>query len=377
LKQLAEKYSPILCYHQDEGFFVSNVEAFLDYANYIDPNSYHVVSYGQNLSKNLPVGHERSYVSIDLLAIAPKYAVTQELEKIKDWYKTAILAHPQEYPMTVYYHIRDEDRERYAYITYWFFYVFNDFANNHQGDWEGIILELDKNNNYEVRRVGASAHILSFYEPWGAVRKDQATGRPLIFVGRGSHGSYFSRRVWGWYVIEHVGSLIDPDRPKVKKLYDALKFFFSFLFHEYVSWRFLRRYESKMQVTTESEGYIILAEESQKSKLTVTERGFFNGLKSRKAHYYELVQLDPKVHGWLEFKGEWGHPPTPDTTMKKLQYLFDIFGERGPRGPRYKLRWNNPHQWFTFAFPYDIFRNWGWHAFGAFLKTLLQRWLGF
>jgi len=376
LEQLAQKYSPILCYHQDEEFFVSNVEAFLDYANYLDLYSYHVVGCGQNLAKNLPVGHEDCYVSIDLLAIAPNYTVDQELEKIKDWYQTVILANPSKYPMTVYYHIRDRGSEPYAYITYWFFYLFNDFANNHQGDWEGVILELDKNNNYEPVRVGASAHILSFYEAWKDVRKDQATGKPLIFVGRGSHGSYFSNGEWSWYIIEHIGSLIDPDRPTVKKLYDALKFFFSFVFHEYVSRRFLRRYELKTLVTTESEEYTILAEESQGDGVTVMEKKPFKGLKYGKAYNYELVPLDPKAHVWLEFKGEWGHPPTPRTIMKKLQYLFDRFGERGPRGPRYKLRWNNPQQWFNFAFRYDMFRNWGFRALGAFLRTLFQRRLG-
>jgi hypothetical protein len=48
-------------------------------------------------------------------------------------------------------------------LQYWFFYVFNDFNNTHEGDWEMIQLDFDAADaaealNEEPTAIGHSSH---------------------------------------------------------------------------------------------------------------------------------------------------------------------------------------------------------------------------
>ena len=70
-----------------------------------------------------------------------------------------------------------------AWITYWFFYGYNDFTArfNHEGDWERLSVYLDRNN----RAIGVyySAH-------HGGCRIGKPTGRPVAYAAKGSHANY-------------------------------------------------------------------------------------------------------------------------------------------------------------------------------------------
>lgn len=79
------------------------------------------------------------------------------------------------------------------YITYWFFYPYDRFeafgvgVQQHEGDWERISVQLDRNevpiNVYYYHHEGGSR------EAWDSVDKYDSS-HPIVFSAKGAHGSY-------------------------------------------------------------------------------------------------------------------------------------------------------------------------------------------
>jgi hypothetical protein len=83
------------------------------------------------------------------------------------------------------------------YITYWFFYAYNDgfSLGNHEGDWEAIVVRL--NNDNRATEVSYNRHNCNRVFDWEDIRKTNSRGRvrasgthPLVYSARGSHASY-------------------------------------------------------------------------------------------------------------------------------------------------------------------------------------------
>lgn len=76
------------------------------------------------------------------------------------------------------------------YVTYWFFYAFNDAptqAFDHEGDWEQISVRLDARNR--ATAVAFFAHGSPCTLPIGEVQRRQ--GHPVVFSAKGTHASYW------------------------------------------------------------------------------------------------------------------------------------------------------------------------------------------
>jgi hypothetical protein len=79
------------------------------------------------------------------------------------------------------------------WLQYWFAYVYNDYQlaarfGLHEGDWEMIALRIDAHGAAPDLAVYAQ-HSYAEQRGWDQVVKED--GRPVVFVARGSHGSYF------------------------------------------------------------------------------------------------------------------------------------------------------------------------------------------
>lgn len=98
--------------------------------------------------------------------------------------------------------VPDASKTYYVYdaeentITYWYFYPNNDGptsgmgwgdAQNHEGDWERVTIQLDDQN--KPATVYYSAHSGSSGVPYEQVVRHE--GRPVVFVAAGSHANYF------------------------------------------------------------------------------------------------------------------------------------------------------------------------------------------
>ena len=77
-------------------------------------------------------------------------------------------------------------------LQYWFFYYYNPktfhFAGNHEGDWEMVTVLL----NSDGTQIGAAYAQHRYFEScaWETIEKT-SDGRPIVYVGEGSHASYF------------------------------------------------------------------------------------------------------------------------------------------------------------------------------------------
>ncbi|MGW4644763.1 hypothetical protein ACWEN6_40090 [Sphaerisporangium sp. NPDC004334] len=87
----------------------------------------------------------------------------------------------------------------HQYITYWFFYAFNDAPTelfDHEGDWERISVQLDGANR--AQSVAYYQHKGYCTRSWRDAGKHE--GHPLAYSARGTHATY----AWaGGYGIAH------------------------------------------------------------------------------------------------------------------------------------------------------------------------------
>jgi hypothetical protein len=82
------------------------------------------------------------------------------------------------------------------WLQYWFFYFYNDFnlignlikAGLHEGDWEMIQVRL-RDEQPDLAVYAQHAHAQS--RNWAQVDIVPSTQRPIVYVARGSHASYF------------------------------------------------------------------------------------------------------------------------------------------------------------------------------------------
>jgi hypothetical protein len=79
-------------------------------------------------------------------------------------------------------------------LQYWYLYLFNDFANKHEGDWEQVTIALDGDDR--PVRVGYSSHLGGGRRCWDHAPKTD-DGHPILYVARGSHAGYFEFKARG------------------------------------------------------------------------------------------------------------------------------------------------------------------------------------
>jgi hypothetical protein len=90
------------------------------------------------------------------------------------------------------------------WLQYWFFYIYNDAqfggrVDLHEGDWEMMQL-LIGDGDAPVTAVYAQ-HAYAERRAWAEVELDPPNdGRPVVYVGRGSHASYFEPGLRRTYV---------------------------------------------------------------------------------------------------------------------------------------------------------------------------------
>jgi hypothetical protein len=93
-------------------------------------------------------------------------------------------------PPTVYWHVAKVGDYR-RIVQYWIYYLFNDWENKHEGDWEAVMVDVlgwDSPGQATVLRWFYSAH------ERGRVGTCSSMGNclhPHVYVARGSHANYF------------------------------------------------------------------------------------------------------------------------------------------------------------------------------------------
>jgi hypothetical protein len=115
------------------------------------------------------------------------------------WFKDRMQGHSP----TSYANVIVGDDGRLA-LQYWFFYVFNDFNNTHEGDWERIQLIFNATSVEEALtrqpvEVGYSQHAGGERADWESDKLSKEGNHPVIFAASGSHASKFGSGTYiGW-----------------------------------------------------------------------------------------------------------------------------------------------------------------------------------
>ncbi|MCU0306209.1 MAG: hypothetical protein MUE51_00280 [Thermoleophilia bacterium] len=101
-------------------------------------------------------------------------------------------------PATTYARVVTQaDRPGKLALQYWFFYIFNDFNNKHEGDWEMIQIVFDAADARQAlaegpTEVGYSQHESAERAAWGSAKLRVVDGsHPVVYPAAGSHANYF------------------------------------------------------------------------------------------------------------------------------------------------------------------------------------------
>ncbi|MFI5053524.1 MAG: hypothetical protein ACHQDE_04115 [Acidimicrobiia bacterium] len=106
-------------------------------------------------------------------------------------------------PPTVYAHVAtDAAHPGKLALQYWFFYVFNDFNNLHEGDWEMIQLDFDAATpaqalGQQPTEVGYSQHEGAERARWDDAKLEKVDGtHPVVYPAAGSHANFYSQALF-------------------------------------------------------------------------------------------------------------------------------------------------------------------------------------
>jgi hypothetical protein len=107
---------------------------------------------------------------------------------------------------TVYAHVvGDPGQPGKLALQYWLFYVYNDWNNLHEGDWEMIQLVFEAADarqalSREPVSIGYSQHEGGEAASWGDEKLELVDGRrPVVYPAAGSHANFFDEAL-------HIGS---------------------------------------------------------------------------------------------------------------------------------------------------------------------------
>jgi len=99
---------------------------------------------------------------------------------------------------TVYAHVvTDPNHPGQLALQYWFYYVFNDWNNTHEGDWEMIQLVFDTDDpreaiSREPVEIGYSQHEGGERATWDDDKLEVVEGtHPVVYPAAGSHANFY------------------------------------------------------------------------------------------------------------------------------------------------------------------------------------------
>jgi Vacuolar protein sorting-associated protein 62 len=114
------------------------------------------------------------------------------------------------YRPTTYAHIMSEQGQ--TALQFWFFYIYNDYNNKHEGDWEMIQLNFPAPDaaaalETSPTEVGYSQHNGAESAAWDASKLERVDGtHPVVYPAEGSHANYFQPALYlGSSATEGVG----------------------------------------------------------------------------------------------------------------------------------------------------------------------------
>lgn len=106
---------------------------------------------------------------------------------------------------TTWVHAVIDEGKRKLYLQYWFWYLFNDWNNLHESDWEMVQLVFDTTDPVEALAIGPDEIGFAQHESgqlvrWSNPRLERDGAHVIVYPGAGSHATYPSSDLfisWG------------------------------------------------------------------------------------------------------------------------------------------------------------------------------------
>lgn len=205
-QQLAEKFVPIIalktqdvaCDTSGEPYAPVAVDVVLGDPTVLLKRNTGSSSATDEVVKEAPVARDLyakgSDYYIDLPGNPRKAGCTYE-----QWFKERNAG----YPPAVYAHIVSNGTNRLA-LQYWFYYVYNDFNNKHESDWEMMQLIFEVGTvedalNAEPVQVALAQHGGGETADWGDSKLQRDGQHVIVYSAVGSHASQYEDAVYlGW-----------------------------------------------------------------------------------------------------------------------------------------------------------------------------------
>jgi len=182
-RPLLKKYAPVLYFDSEEKFYPWGIYSILDHSD--------LKNLGQNLLSNPRLKDleedlhgEEHY--LDMRNVIPYINVPDNPEEI--WGKYPILIYGRQYEPP-----NDPDK---IVLQYWFFYPYDDFTNDHEGDWEMMQIILNKATE-EPEEVGYSHHWDGNRDLWNNIHTTIGGTHSKVFVTAGGHGCWITEEARG------------------------------------------------------------------------------------------------------------------------------------------------------------------------------------
>jgi hypothetical protein len=237
--ELLKRFQPVLRYDSNEQYFVDSAAQWTGCP-------------GHELRRKDTAKGMKGKVIASAAAAAGKPQLTLEFlgrpkayDNGEPWDDGDVISDPSKNYRAEYVRLRTEHPElnnvMYArsvedngrlWLQYWFWYFYNNYqlafgAGLHEGDWEMVQLRMHPTEDRPDVAVYAQ-HRYGEKRSWGAVKK--VGERPIVYVGRGSHASYFEK---GFHQTEAWYDLADGKRKApelaVEIVHDKT--------HEWMRWR--------------------------------------------------------------------------------------------------------------------------------------------
>ncbi|MBN2501541.1 MAG: hypothetical protein JXB38_12235, partial [Anaerolineales bacterium] len=214
-------------------------------------------------------------------------------------------------------------RDGWIALQYWFFYAFNNWrsgfhgVNDHEADWESMLIFLYEDGDEVIPEwVAYAAHDFEgddIRRRWDDPELERIGEHPVVYVGAGSHASYFTP---GEYLAEIEVPFLSP----FARLVDYLQ----------KSWHRLMR-NALGEEGNNNEGFNVF-------RIPFVDYARGDGI--RLGHGQERSWSEPVVISrppdWVhDFRGLWG-----------LYAQDPVSGEDAPAGPMYNRDGSVRHSWY-------------------------------
>jgi Vacuolar protein sorting-associated protein 62 len=269
---LLKKYAPVLYFHPEEKVYPWGIDSMLSNADLKKLRNNRKAQ--MPLSPKALLSNNSDKLYLDLRNIVPYYNAVSALNSSNKTF--------EKFPFRVYgRQVDPQKNSTYIVLQYWLFYPFNQWHNDHEGDWELVQIRYAK-DRHAPDQLTTSHHHSGTVIAWDKVSKIKGT-HPKIFIAKGGHGN------WPTSGNHAVGKI----------------------------WRKVGIFRDK----TSENGMVLYP-------------GYILDNVSGKKRKYILEDIsDLPRSSWIYWNGRWGD----------VKVLF--WGSKGPESPGVQDKWKNPIKW--------------------------------